>query len=289
MVPKLEIAYHYKQMQTSPKELLEFAKCLAKKTAPLTSEGANRVQTRRKGDQTIVTEIDLAVQEVILREIAAQYPEHAVIAEETIAQPHAHAGIARAKFCWVIDPVDGTRNFAVNFPCFATSIALLEDGEPLVGVVIEHNLGRIYAAARGLGATVDQRPLRAAEPQSDDDWLIGVASNRDPATIAVVHRLLETRGWILRNTGSTAFHLALVASGALTGAYCNQCKIWDIAAGILLVSEAGRIMTDPAGGALVPFSLTGDMTRNLPFLAGSRISHPVLLNSLKKSLFQGGG
>lgn len=266
-------------MEANIKELLEFAQHLAKAAAGGVGGRFGRVPTRRKADRTVVTEVDIAVQDCLASEIAEHFPEHAVVAEEA-GNPHVHASPASARYCWVIDPIDGTRNFAAGFPCFATSIALVDRGEPVVGVVVEHNLGHVYAAGKGLGATLNGALLQAAEPAGGEDWLVGVASNRDPLTVGVVQCWLATRGYVLRNTGSTAMHLALVASGAMAGTFCRQCKVWDIAAGAILVSEAGGVMTDPCGKPRTPFSMTADPSVDLPILAGARGAHAALLASI---------
>jgi len=261
-------------------ELLELAKRLAVEAASFTKSLGGRTSSQRKTDRTVVTEVDHAIQAHLLSAIAERFPDHAVVAEETVATPGAHADRLTARFCWVIDPLDGTRNFVAGFPSYATSIAVLERGEPIVGVVIDHIVGAIYAGARGQGATLNGAPLRMSEPAPGEDWLIGFASTKDQPTVDVVRNWLGTRGYILRNTGSTALHLGMVAAGALTAAFCRKCKIWDVAAGALLIREAGGIITDAAGSPMDRFDLRGDMGRDVPFLAGTPKTHPVLLRGV---------
>ena len=113
--------------------------------------------------------------------------------------------------------------------------------------------------------------------------LIGVPSSKDALTQQVLTAWLGTKRFILRNTGSTALHLALVASGSLGAAFCKQCKIWDLAAGALLVTEAGGRVSDPFGLDRIPFRLDGDPDEDFPVLAGAPAAHQRLLDSIKNA------
>ena len=147
-------------------------------------------------------------------------------------------------------------------------------------VVHEHNLGQCYSAVIGQGATRDEQPILARAPEEGFDWLLAVPSSQDSLTVGVVRRWIGTRGFVLRNTGSTVFHLGLVASGVLAGAFAKRCKIWDVAAGALLVQEAGGVITNPTGQELFPYSFDADPSANVPFLAAARAVHSQLLDSI---------
>ena len=265
-------------------ELLGFARRLAVEAGDVARNRGAMGSAHRKLDDSPVTAIDHAIQASIVDAIVERFSDHAIIAEEPL--PEGLDEVAprpdQARYCWVIDPLDGTRNLVAGFPCFATSIALLDRGEPIVGVVVEHNLRKVYAAARGHRATCDDRPMRVSSANALDDLLLGVPSSKDPLTERVVHRWLATPGVNLRNVGSAAMHLALVASGALQGTFCKQCKLWDVAAGVLLVSEAGGVTTDPSGRPLTPFDLTLETTAapDIPSLAACATLHAHLLSTL---------
>lgn len=231
---------------------------------------------QRKPDDSVVTQADHAIQARIISRIRERYPDHAIIAEES-REGGASPSPTAARFTWVVDPLDGTRNYAVGFPCHATSIAVLDRGEPVVGVIHEHNLVRTYAAIRGRGATVDRRPLRRAEGVVEHDHLIGISSTKDAFTVGVLRALVPIQGLILRNLGSAAMHLALTASGGLSAAFGVKAKIWDLAAGAVIVAETGGRLTGVDGVPMTAFDLAADPDRDLPFVAGSPTMHARLL------------
>lgn len=254
----------------------DFAVALARHAGTMSLAARDRLVTERKADRTVVTETDHAIQRHILAAIARQFPDHAVAAEEKLVNVDAHALLNKARYTWVLDPLDGTRNFVAGFPCFATSLALLDQGEAVIGVIAEHNLGQVFHTSKGSGAWLDDQPIQTREPNPEDDWLVAVPSTKDLLTVQVASRWIAARGLVCRNTGSTAIHLALVASGALAGAFCKRCKLWDVAAGFLLVCEAGGRVTDPQGRKYQRFALDADPDLDLPFLAGAAGAYETL-------------
>lgn len=131
---------------TVMEQMKMLAERLAGEAAELSLARIGRINAKRKADNSLVTETDYAIQERITSAIIQQFPDHAILAEEHI--PGAGTGVTttEARFTWVIDPLDGTRNYVSRLPCFATSIAVLDRGTPVVGVIVEHNLRRCYAA-----------------------------------------------------------------------------------------------------------------------------------------------
>jgi len=262
-------------------EMLNLARRLAIEAGAIAAEALGRITISRKPDDSVVTEADHAAQRHIVEAVNAAYPDHAIVAEETRTATGPRLDPARTKYTWVVDPLDGTRNYAVGFPCYATAIAVLENAEPVVGVVHEHNTGRTYTAIRGRGAQLDGRTLRLSEPRDARDHLIGISSTKDAFTVRILQTWVPMRGLILRNLGSAAMHLALVAGGGLSAAFGVKSKIWDVAAGALLLAEAGGVLTDPTGKPMTPFDLSADPDRDLPFFAGSPKVHAALLPSLQ--------
>jgi hypothetical protein len=118
-----------------------------------------------KKDHSVVTDVDDAAQSHVLSAISASYPDHAVVAEETVAVPEVHAGLKDARYVWVIDPVDGTRNYAAGFPVFATAIGVLDRGV-LQGVVREHARGDLYALEPAAGRRATANPFTYMNTQS---------------------------------------------------------------------------------------------------------------------------
>jgi len=274
-------------------DMLVLARRLAVESGELARQSAGQTAARRKPDRTVVTDADGAIQKHLLAAIEAAYPDHAVIAEEARNGAGTKASPTAARYCWVIDPLDGTRNYVAGFPCFATSIGVLDEGRPVVGVVREHNCGHVYAATHGGGATLNDRALsirasstptpseqRFRQEGAGGDQLVGIASTKDRLTIELIRVWAGKRDLILRNVGATAVHLGFVASGAFSAAFCAQSKIWDLAAGVLLVNEAGGRVTDAGGREIVPFRLDVDFDANLPFLAAAPHVHAELLRTI---------
>ncbi len=288
--------------------MLNLATNMAVEAASISLAGFGKAAAQRKPDDSVVTETDYAVQTHIVRRITEAFPDHAIVAEEAPKRASDHGDPTRARYVWVVDPLDATRNYAAGLSCFATSIAVLDKNvpqdpseprasaraesrnsgfetyskaAPVVGVVYEHNLRHLYTAVLGQGAEMNGQPMRVVEPPSGHDHLIGFPSSKDELTVQVVRRWVGTKGLILRNLGAATLHLAMVASGALEAAYTKQSKIWDVAAGALMVREAGGRITDPFGADLLPFDLSTDPNRDIPFLAGGPTMHDRLLQSFR--------
>ncbi len=262
--------------------MLKLATELAVEAASISLARVGKAVAQRKADDSVVTDADYAIQAHIVERIGEAYPDHAILAEETPRQACACGDPASARYVWVVDPLDATRNYASGLACFATSIAVLDQAAPVVGVVYEHNLRHLYTAVAGGGFFLNGQAIRVAEPPTSHDHLIGIPSSKDELTVRVLRSWVATKGLILRNLGAATLHLAMVASGALEAAYGKQTKIWDIAAGVLLIREAGGRITDPFGGDLLPFELTADPNDDLPFLAGGPTMHGRLLQLIRE-------
>jgi myo-inositol-1(or 4)-monophosphatase len=264
-------------------DLLPLAVRLAGEAADMALPWRGRARSGRKADNSVVTETDHRIQAHIVEAVGRRYAGHAVIAEERLAPAAGRPEPASAEFCWVIDPIDGTRNFVADIPCFSTSIAVLHRGRPLVGVVYEHNVGRVWCAASGDGATLDKERIGVCDPNPAHDLLVGIPSGKDLWSQRVTAAWARDRNLVIRNLGSTAVHLALVASGALAAAFCKKCKIWDIAAGVLLVQEAGGKVTHGNGRALDRFDLGATVTDSIPILAAGPEIHERLLPGVQQA------
>jgi len=256
------------------------AQDFARRGGRLALERFGKARASQKPDMTIVTDADLAVQELIVAAIGQRFPGHAVLGEESGSEDSASPSPERAEFCWIIDPIDGTRNYYRGFPCFCTSVGLLRSGTPVVGAVYDPLLDRMYHGTVGGGAFVDDRPLCAGNDPAHANSLIGVPSGHNQEMPRAVHDWLDRLN--LRNTGSAALHLAYVAAGWLDAAYARDCKIWDVAAGWVLVREAGAVITGHAGGELFPASRAALGGENMPFLAAGPKLHAELLETAGK-------
>lgn len=265
---------------TDHRAALSLAETIAAYAAEVARRPPRPDEMRRKPDHSVVTDADCKIQRYAMETIRETFPDHAVLGEESVEAIPDAPKPANTRFCWVIDPIDGTRNYVTGFPCVATSIALLEEGRPVVALVAEHAAGRSYTAIIGQGTALDGIPQRIDEPGDDADILVGIPSSKDRLTRSVVAHWQATKGIISRNLGSTATHLALVASNGLAATFCKKCKIWDIVAGVLLITEAGGVVTDPLGADRSRFDLTADPEEDVPVLAAAPRAHQRLLESI---------
>ncbi len=235
---------------------------------------------RTKADLSPVTDVDLLAQQIIVANITREFPEHQIIAEEEIASDHREHRARSSEYCWVVDPLDGTRNFAHGLPVFCVAIALLKEGRPIAGVIHDPNLGIAYTATQGGGAFADGRRLATSDRSWADAPLLGIPTPRRGPLPRAVREDWSGRA-ILRHLGSTCLNLAFTAAGALDASFGQEIKLWDIAAGALLVTEAGGIITTPGGEALFPVDPSKYKGEDLAFLAGGRGLHRELIESLR--------
>ena len=190
----------------------------------------------RPGD--LVTEADAAAEAVVITILKRHFPDHQILAEES-----GHQGDTVSRFLWAIDPLDGTTNYAHQYPFSATSIALLIDGVPQVGVIFDPFHQELFRAAKGLGATLNRKPIQVSKTNTLAQSLLvtGFAYDRretpDNNYAEFCHLTHLTQG--VRRGGSASIDLAYVACGRLDGYWERGLSPWDIAAGIVLVQEAG--------------------------------------------------
>lgn len=200
----------------------------------------------RPGD--LVTEADKASEAVVLKILERHFPNHAVLAEES-----GQIGDRSNPFLWAIDPLDGTTNYAHQYPFYAVSIGLLIEGVPQVGVVYDPFRQELFRAAKGLGATRNRTPIQVSGTATLAKSLLvtGFAYDRretpDNNYAEFCHLTHITQG--VRRGGSAAIDLAYTACGRLDGYWERGLSPWDLAAGVVLVEEAGGTVTAYDGGA----------------------------------------
>jgi myo-inositol-1(or 4)-monophosphatase len=197
-----------------------------------------------KGRQDYASEVDSLAETEIIRELRRAFPDVAILAEESGA-------MGKGKQTFVIDPLDGTSNYLRGFPHFCISIALVEHGEPTDGVIFDPLRNELFTASRGAGATLNDKKLRVGDRKDLTGSLLVTGfppreRARLPAQLhAIQSLLLEAED--VRRTGSAALDLAYVAAGRADAYFEAGVKAWDIAAGILLVREAGGRVCDYRG------------------------------------------
>jgi myo-inositol-1(or 4)-monophosphatase len=201
------------------------------------------VQHKQPND--FVSEVDHLAEREIIRVIQRAYPDHAILAEESGLQ-------AGSEYQWIIDPLDGTTNFLHDFPHFAVSIALRHRGRLEQAVVYDPVKEELFAASRGAGATLNNRRIRVTTLRDLNGALLGTGipfrEDQDLDSYLKGLRLMLPGTAGVRRAGSAALDLAYVAAGRLDGFWEYGLHVWDMAAGVLLVQEAGGLVGDPRGG-----------------------------------------
>jgi myo-inositol-1(or 4)-monophosphatase len=205
-----------------------------------------RRDVRRKGEGDFVTAIDVRLERSIRRALEERHPDHGFLGEES--------GAARpdAQFQWVIDPIDGTSNFAQGLPVYAVAVACLHDRDPVAAAVWAAPNAARFAAARGLGAWFDGRRLRSRDLALDDAAVVGAQWLRGAHESRLL-RALAASGARVRVFGSTVTQICDVAAGRLLANVQTQGRIWDVAAPFLIAEEAGCSVTDWKGTPILPF------------------------------------
>lgn len=230
---------------------LDTALSLAAAAAAVLHEGAGRAhKAESKSAATdLVTQYDRAAEAVIVTGLRARHPRHRVLGEEGGDQG-GDPGAPR----WIIDPLDGTTNFAHGLPIFGVSIACEVDGEVRAGVVAAPAMGLTFAAVAGGGATRNGAAIRVSETAALDQALLSTGFPYDRRTSDqnnfAQFVALQRRAQAVRRLGSAALDLCLVASGGFDGYWEMKLKPWDVAAGVLIVREAGGQVSDWVGGAV---------------------------------------
>ncbi|WP_019537034.1 inositol monophosphatase family protein [Paenibacillus ginsengihumi] len=229
----------------------------------------------------LVTEVDKGAETMIRNLIQTHFPKHGILGEESVepgpdASRQALAKLSGAEYLWIVDPLDGTTNFVHGFPFFAVSIALAYKGEVIVGVVYNPVHNELFVAEKGKGAYVRGRRLRVSAEAKLSDSLVATGFPPDKDHAAVNMRGLQALSGKVRNirvNGSAALHMAYVAAGRLSGFWEVGLNPWDIAAGSLLISESGGMVTDPLGQ---PYNLN---VRNV--VASNGLIHQQFIDELK--------
>jgi len=208
-----------------------------------------RLQVARKGPKDYVTEVDHAAEEAIIDVLRTAYPDHGFLGEESGTHPAAGQGEGDTpEFQWIIDPLDGTTNFIHGVPIYAISIALAHRGQLTQAVVYDPNRNELFTASRGGGAFLNDRRVRVSGRVRYHDALLGAHLPRSVSgSTGTRFEKLMSECAAARRLGSTVLDLAYVAAGRLDGFCGYSLKPWDVAAGGLLVLEAGGLVGDFSG------------------------------------------
>jgi myo-inositol-1(or 4)-monophosphatase len=228
--------------------MLTFAIETARAAGHLLLEKYGRITTvTKKGDYNLVTEADLASEALIIERIKSHHPRHRILAEES-GQITVIDGDSKWK--WIIDPLDGTTNFAHSYPCFCVTIALEHEDELVIGVTYDPTRNELFAAEKGQGASLNFKPIQVSSTQKMSESLLVTGfpydfKDRNDFARHLTAFLLGARG--VRRDGSAAIDLAYVACGRFDGFWEEGLNPWDVAAGVLMIREAGGLVTNYDG------------------------------------------
>jgi len=229
----------------------------------------DNIKVAEKNPNDWVTEIDQRVEQEIISIVHKAYPSHGFIGEEG-------GEIEGDDFQWIIDPIDGTRNFIHGFPHFAVSIAVAHKNRIEHGVIYDPNRQELFTASRGKGAHLNERRIRVSTRKQLSECLFGTGfayrhTDKDnPIPKIILQAIMPVCD--IRRAGAASLDLAYVAAGRLDGFWEMGLHIWDIAAGILLVKEAGGMICDHLGGE--DYLKTGDIVA----------ANPVILRQFLKTI-----
>ena len=263
-------------MQPIMHPMLTTAVKAARRAGNLIYRAADRVDQltiTKKAHADFVSEVDRAAEQTIIQTLLEAYPSHAILAEESGSQ-------GESEFLWIIDPLDGTTNFLHGIPQYSVSIALQHKGIITQAVIYDPTKNELFTATRGRGAYLNDKRLRVSKRLHLADCVIGTGfpySNfrHKDAYLAIFEELMEKSAG-LRRPGSAALDLAWMAAGRYDGFFETGLKSWDIAAGCLLVTEAGGLISDLSGKD--NFLNTGHIC------AGNAEIHPQLLKIIEPHL-----
>jgi myo-inositol-1(or 4)-monophosphatase len=229
--------------------LLEIAVTTAREAGKFLRQSIGKVgsvETKESQERNLVSDIDKQSEELIIGMIRKHFPDHAILAEE------GGKGRETSDYKWVIDPLDGTTNFLHNLPIYCVTIGVEYEGEVIAGAVYDPNLEELFTAERGTGAFLNGSRISVSRTTRLVDSLLvtgfpyDIATNPDHAIERFVALLKAARG--IRRLGSAALDLCYVAAGRFDGFWEVNLHPWDMAAGLLVVNEAGGKATDFEGG-----------------------------------------
>lgn len=227
-------------------EFLEVCEEAARRAADVLGSWQGRVTAREKAPADLVTEADVAAQECIREVVQSAFPAHEFIGEEG-----GNTGPAQeSPYRWIVDPLDGTTNFVHGLRQFSVSVALAHGANILCGTVYDPSSDECFTAAAGGGAFLNGVPIRVSGESRLADALVSASF---PSRVTRDHPLIQefiqvlTTSQAIRRMGSSALNLSYLAAGRFDAYWANHVKMWDVAAGILLVREAGGVVTGPTG------------------------------------------
>lgn len=258
--------------------MLNFAIQTARDAGSLLAERLGRVRISNKGDIDLVTEADVAAEKLIIDRIQSHYPRHAILAEESGASDGVDSGRlagVTAEWKWIIDPLDGTTNYAHGYPCFCVSIAAEHKGKLELGVIYDPMRDELFSVERGQGAALNGRRIRVSRTEDLNRAMLCTGfpyDVRERGEFARHFTNFIMNAQSVRRDGSAALDLAYVACGRFDGFWEEGLRPWDVAAGVLMIEEAGGRVSRYDGA---PFEIYSP-----PIVASNGLVHEAMIRVL---------
>ncbi|MFO7951621.1 MAG: inositol monophosphatase family protein [Bacillota bacterium] len=232
------------------KRYLQIAQEAAREAGKTVLNWQKNISISEKAANNLVTEADLAAQEIITGIIQEHFPEHSIIAEEGDLRAKSNASNL-----WIIDPLDGTNNFAHTIPHFCISIAYASKGQVMAGIVYDPLRNEVFSAIRGQGTFLNEAPIRVSETRSLSEAIVATGFYYERCeimrkTLNSIEQLFEANVHGIRRYGSAALDLCWVACGRFDAYFEYKISTWDFAAGMLILEEAGGKCSDHRGEVL---------------------------------------
>ena len=268
---------------TDLNRILEVAVVAARLAGQRAMEMIATVHPDIKNGNEMVTQADRICQDLIIARIKENYPDHGFIGEEgDTGQIFKQPPRSSQPFWWIIDPIDGTNNYAHKMLSFTVSIGVMYEGRPVVGVIFEPATETMFPAYADGPATCNGSRMSTTEENISEFSSIAVDSNFTNGIIPqpVINLMTRTR---FRNLGTTALHLAYVAKGSLIGMIVTSPKLWDIAAGALIVERAGGLLTDWQGNSVFPIDTANYTGKKFDIISANKTTHKEIVESLKNT------
>ncbi len=260
--------------------MLETAIVAARLAGQRAMEEINFIKASIKNATELVTQADARCQKIIIDRIKENYPDHGFIAEEgegdkIFKQPPRGQDL----LWWLVDPIDGTNNFAHRMLFFTVSIAVVYEGEPIVGAIFEPATDSMFTAVKGGEAQLNSRRIAASEETIDKFSSVGLESHFDDGVPGWACEIMQRTRF--RNLGTTALQLAYVAKGSMIATIANTPKLWDIAAGAVIAQAAGAVITDWQGQKIFPVDLDNYQGHKFQVITANQKVHPQIVELLR--------
>ena len=269
---------------TDTRRLLEAAIVAARLGGQRAMEEIKYAKSSIKNNSEMVTNADSICQKIIMDRIKETFPDHGFLGEEGPDNKMTHyPPRSDEPFWWVIDPIDGTNNYAHGILNFTVSIAVFYADEPVAAVIFEPATDSMFSTVKGDDAYLNMSRITTSDESINEFASFGVDSHfKIERTDAIIEFMRKTR---FRNFGTTALHLAYVAKGSFIGSLTTVARLWDIAAGILLIENAGGIVTDEKGDPVLPVNVETYNRENYNIIAANNKKvHSELLKMLESGI-----